>query len=108
MPWRIRPSPRLDSGSEGRDQKTNVIDERLRSAYDREPKDRPMNQPPLKFLHAESTLIPLKLARLERLATEVIKMSLLPGQEHCLKARADGTMLDGHHRIYILRKRGVD
>jgi hypothetical protein len=67
-----------------------------------------MKQPPLKSLHAESTLIQLKLAQLEKLSTEVIKMSLLPGQEHCLKARPDGTMLDGHHRIYILRKRGVD
>jgi hypothetical protein len=31
-----------------------------------------------------------------------------PGQEHRLKTRPDGTMLDGHHRVYILRGRNED
>ena len=62
--------------------------------------------PPLKPLHPESSLSPAKLAGLERLSTRRLKASLLPGQEHCLKARPDGTMLDGHHRIHILRARG--
>lgn len=34
--------------------------------------------------------------------------SLIPGQKDCLKTRPDGTILDGHHRIHILRQRGVD
>ena len=33
---------------------------------------------------------------------------MVPGQEGCLKTRADGTILDGHHRIYVLRSRGMD
>jgi hypothetical protein len=37
-----------------------------------------------------------------------LRNSLLPGQKDCLKTRPDGTILDGHHRIYILRIRGVD
>lgn len=49
-----------------------------------------------------------KLAKLEFVDTNVLKDSLTPGQKDCLKARADGTMLDGHHRIHILRQRGVD
>jgi len=34
--------------------------------------------------------------------------TLVPGQKDCLKSRMDGTVLDGHHRLYILRARGVD
>jgi hypothetical protein len=45
---------------------------------------------------------------MERLSTEALKLSLFPGQRDCLKTRPDGTILDGHHRIYVLRKRGVD
>ncbi len=44
----------------------------------------------------------------EKLSTEELKKSLCPGQEHCLKAREDGTILDGHHRVYVLRARGED
>ena len=33
--------------------------------------------------------------------------SLKPGQPGSLKTRPDGTMIDGHHRIKILRDRGV-
>jgi hypothetical protein len=25
---------------------------------------------------------------------------------YCLKARPDGTILDGHHRVHVLRTRG--
>jgi len=45
---------------------------------------------------------------MRRLATEVLKDSLRPGQKACLKTRPDGTILDGHHRVYIPRQRGVD
>ncbi|MGH7449843.1 MAG: hypothetical protein ACRENG_00705 [bacterium] len=34
--------------------------------------------------------------------------SLKPGQPGSLKARPDGTMIDGHHRIKILQERGID
>ncbi len=59
-------------------------------------------------LHPDSSLDPVKLAQLERLSTEALKASLEPGQAHALTVRPDGTILEGHHRIYILRRRGVD
>ena len=64
--------------------------------------------PALKLLHPESTLVPGKLAAFRRLKTEAITASLSPGQENCLKTRTDGTILDGNHRIHVLRERGVD
>jgi hypothetical protein len=42
------------------------------------------------------------------LTTEVLIESLRPGKTGSLKARPDGTMVDGHHRIKILRDRGID
>ena len=63
--------------------------------------------PPLKPLHPQSSLSRAKLAQLEKLTTDELRSSLAPGQQHSLKARPDGTMLDGHHRIHILRSRGV-
>ena len=63
---------------------------------------------PLKLLHPESALVLDKLAAFERLSTETITASLLPSQEHGLKARPDGTILDGNNRIHVLRQRGVD
>lgn len=64
--------------------------------------------PPLTGLHPEQHLIAVKIAELGRLSTEVLEKSLLPGQKDCLKTRPDGTILDGHHRIHVLRQRGVD
>jgi hypothetical protein len=55
----------------------------------------------------DASLSPAKLGEMERRTTDVLKNSLLPGQKDSLKTRPDGTILDGHHRIYILRKRGV-
>lgn len=66
------------------------------------------DQPPLTPLHGTELLSSTKLAIFERMNTEALKSSLAPGHEHCLKARSDGTMLDGHHRIHILRVRQVD
>jgi hypothetical protein len=63
---------------------------------------------PLISLHPDETLVPLKLAQLRCLTTDVLRNSLLPGQKDCLKTRPDGTILDGHHRIYVLRERGID
>ena len=67
-----------------------------------------MQNPALKFLHSDESLSKVKLAELERLTTQQIQMTLKPGQTHCLKVRPDGTVLDGHHRIFILRGRGVE
>jgi hypothetical protein len=64
--------------------------------------------PHLKPLHSDQTLSEVKLAFFERMTSEALKRSLAPGLEHCLKTRPDGTMLDGHHRIFILRRRNED
>ncbi len=64
--------------------------------------------PPLKPLHPATSLSPAKLATFDKLSSEVLKQSLLPGQPHGLKTRPDGTILDGHHRIHILRARHED
>ncbi len=64
--------------------------------------------PPLKSLHPEGGLSQVKLSTMEKLTTEALTFSLTPGQPHGLKTRPDGTILDGHHRIYVLRKRGVN
>jgi hypothetical protein len=62
--------------------------------------------PPLKPLHSDLTFSRAKLAIFERHTAEELRVSLQPGQEHCLKTRPDGTMLDGHHRVYVIRARG--
>ena len=67
-----------------------------------------VNQPSLKPLHPDESLIQLKLNQYARLTSEELIESLQPGQPGALKARPDGTMVDGHHRIKILRDRGVD
>ena len=65
--------------------------------------------PPLKPIHPDDSLNAVKLAIFDRLSTEVLLASLVPGGDPgCLKTRPDGTILDGHHRICILRRRGVD
>jgi hypothetical protein len=63
---------------------------------------------PLKPLHPEGSLNAGKLAKMARLSTEELLASLVPGRPDCLKTRRDGTILDGHHRICVLRQRGVD
>ena len=67
-----------------------------------------MDQSPLKSLHPESSLSQPKLAQFDKLTTEELIESLRPGQAGALKVKHDGTMIDGHHRIKILRDRGVD
>jgi hypothetical protein len=64
--------------------------------------------PPLKPLHSDQTLSEVKLAVFERMTSDALKRSLAPGLEHCLKTRPDGAMLDGHHRIFVLRRRDED
>ena len=67
-----------------------------------------MQYPPLQPLHLDSVLSQAKLNHYARLTTEVLLRSLEPGQTGALKARPDGTVIDGHHRIAVLRERGVD
>jgi len=67
-----------------------------------------VNQSPLKSLHPESSLSRAKLGQFNKLSNLELIESLQPGQPGALKVRPDGTMIDGHHRIKILRDRGID
>ena len=64
--------------------------------------------PPLKPLHPDNSLSPSKLAEYAKASTQALIDSLCPGQVGPLKVRLDGTMVDGHHRIKVLRERDVD
>jgi hypothetical protein len=50
----------------------------------------------------------MKLDEFRRLSTGELIESLALGGPGALKARPDGTVLDGHHRIVVLRERGVN
>ncbi len=50
----------------------------------------------------------VKLAFFRAMATLELVESLRPGQTGCLVTRPDGTVLEGHHRLVVLRERGVD
>ena len=50
----------------------------------------------------------MKLEQFRKLGTEQILESLKIGQAYSLKARPDGTLIEGHHRIKVLRERGID
>ncbi len=67
-----------------------------------------MSHPPLKSLHADGSLSQPKLMTFGKLSAEELIASLRPGKPGALKVRPDGTILDRHHRIMILRDRGVD
>ena len=67
-----------------------------------------VERPSLHSLHAEQNLSQAKLSAFRRVDSRDLIRSLEPGQPGCLKARPDGTLLDGHHRILVLRERGVD
>jgi hypothetical protein len=67
--------------------------------------------PPLKPLHPDSSLNVAKLTQMDRLSTETPAFLTGSGrgrEEGCLKTRPDGTILERHDRICILRQRGVD
>ena len=66
-----------------------------------------MARPPLRLLHSEDILSSVKLDQFRRLSTTELIESLGLGRPGALKARPDGTVLDGHHRIVVLRERGV-
>lgn len=63
---------------------------------------------PLRSLHPDTSLVQSKLADFHKVPSDALKKSLAPGQPHYLKTRPNGTILDGHHRIYVLRSRGED
>jgi len=67
-----------------------------------------MKTPPLQPLHHTSLLNRTKLNHYARLTTAELLKSLAPGEPGALKVREDGTILDGHHRIEILRSRGIN
>jgi len=67
-----------------------------------------MSQPPLKFLHSKESLSYPKLTGFRKLNTDALIHSLRPGEPGALKARPGGTIMDGHHRLYVLRERGVE
>ena len=67
-----------------------------------------MKQPPLKSLHADSSLNSVKLEQFRKLSKEQLISSLKVGQANSLKVRPDGTLIEGHHRIKVLKERGVD
>ena len=68
-----------------------------------------VSKPPiLKPLHSKGAIVESKLELFRKLRTEELINSLRPDQAGSLKARPDGTMIDGHHRIVVLRERGVD
>lgn len=66
-----------------------------------------MAQPPLRLLHTEAILSKVKLDQFRRMSTAELIESLRPGAPGALKSRPDGTVLDGHHRVVVLRERGV-
>ena len=67
-----------------------------------------MNTPPLQPLHHTTLLNRTKLQLYARLTTAELLHSLLPGEPGSLKVRDDGTILDGHHRVEVLRQRCID
>jgi ParB-like chromosome segregation protein Spo0J len=67
-----------------------------------------MEQPPLRPLHPDALLSEAKLEKMRARASEELLKSLLPGGLECLQARPDGMILDGHHRIKVLRERGMN
>ncbi|MDA0323475.1 MAG: hypothetical protein O2923_12290 [Verrucomicrobia bacterium] len=68
----------------------------------------PQEYPELKPLHPDALLSEVKLGFLRALSTEGILRSLLPSADQALRVRPEGTILNGHHRIKVLRERGVE
>jgi hypothetical protein len=62
----------------------------------------------LRLLHSPTTLRPSSLAYLRRRSTEQIVASLHPGSADPLIVRADGTIMSGNTRVYVLMERDYD
>jgi hypothetical protein len=65
----------------------------------------PNNLPPLKPIHGLDQKV---LEFWDKKSTAEIIESLKPGNPESLKAFTDGRILNGHHRLDILKKRGVN
>jgi hypothetical protein len=65
-------------------------------------------EPPLQPLHGDESLSKAKLEKYAKRSTEELIDSLRPGLTEGLKVRPDGTIIDGNHRIRVLRDRRVD
>lgn len=63
---------------------------------------------PLRPLHPEGSLSQAKLNEFSKVSTDGLVKSLALGQPGSLKVREDGTIVDGHHRIQVLRDRGAN
>lgn len=48
------------------------------------------------------------LADFRGVDTERVMQSLAPGQRKALRVRRDGPIMNGNHRIAVLRERGID
>jgi hypothetical protein len=64
--------------------------------------------PKLKRLHPDSRLEKSKLDRLRRSSSSDMIESLKPGMPEPLRVKADGTIMNGNHRIKVLEERGGD
>lgn len=53
-------------------------------------------------------MIELKLEYFSRVSTEDLIESLEPEKVNALKVKSDGTIMDGHHRIKVLRERDIN
>jgi hypothetical protein len=71
-------------------------------------KEQHLKQPPLKSLHPDSSFSIAKLEAYRKIGTSGLIDSLKPGEPGSLKVQPNGTIMDGHHRIYILSERGID
>jgi hypothetical protein len=67
-----------------------------------------MSQPPLKPLYPDSSLSQAVLEGLAKKTNAELIDSLRPGSSEALRVRPDGTIMNGNHRIKLLRDRGVD
>lgn len=63
---------------------------------------------PLRPLHSAELLSPAKLGKFRGVETRLLVESLRTSHPGSLKTRPDGTILDGHHRIAVLRERQFD
>jgi hypothetical protein len=64
--------------------------------------------PPLKDLHSNEVLVASKLIVFSAWTTDALVELLCPPRPDCLKTRSDGTVIDGNHRIHVLRTRAVN
>ena len=67
-----------------------------------------MSQPPLQPLPPDSSLSSATLRALDKMSTQELVDSLRPSQPEALRVRPNGTILNGNHRVKLLRERGVD